>query len=217
VGISFSYRTDALGLSDIDTVAREEDATMIVMGTIGKTKLEEVLLGSNAIAVCKASDLPVMLVPDHVVIQPVEKIVFACDMIEVEKTIPVEKLSMILDAFKVPLIILNVDNEDKHFSADMPGNTMALHNMLEKYDPEYYNITSSDVADGIIKFAKLYPATLVLLISRRHNFMEGIFYSSLTRKLAHQFVTGITCGLWTIENRLTPADVPRLQGPKQFI
>jgi len=185
-GIEFSYRTDTLDLSNINKVTEEEDASMIVMGTTGKTRLEEVLLGSNAILVCKASELPVVLVPDLVEMEPVRKIIFACDMIEVEKTIPVEKVRMILDAFKVPLTILNVDDEDKHFTADTPMNTMALHDMLKDYNPEYYNITSSDVAGGIIKFAKLYPATLVLLISRKHNFLEGIFYNSLTRKLSNR-------------------------------
>jgi nucleotide-binding universal stress UspA family protein len=185
-GIELSCRTDALGLSEINTLALEEGATMIVMGTTGKTKLEEVLLGSNAIAVCKESNYPVLLVPDHVLMQPVHKIIFACDMKEVEKTIPVEKLKMILDTFKVPLTILNVDDADKHFTADTPMNTMALHNMLEAYNPEYYNISSADVADGIIRFANLRPATIVLLVSKRHNFLEGIFYSSLTRKLANE-------------------------------
>jgi hypothetical protein len=106
-------------------------------------------------------------------------------MKEVEKTIPIEKLKMILDVFRTPLAVLNVDNEDKHFTPDTPLNTMALHNLLELYNPAYYNINSADITKGIVEFARKKPGTIVLLISKRHNLMEGLFYRSITRKLAY--------------------------------
>ncbi|HMI78473.1 MAG TPA: universal stress protein [Ferruginibacter sp.] len=178
-------RTDMIPLIDINSVATEEKAGLIVMGTANKTKLEEIFLGSNAVTVCKISDHPVVLVPAHLKLQPVKKIVFACDMKEVNKTIPAAALKQVLDNFKVPLTVLNVDNEDKHFTPETPQETMTLHDILKDYTPEYYNIQNENVVSGIIEFAKENPATLVLLISKSHNFMEGLFYRSLTRRLAY--------------------------------
>jgi hypothetical protein len=80
---------------------KEEDAGLIVMGTLSKTKLEEIVLGSNAIKVCESSDYPVVLVPAQIKIQRVGQIAFACNMKEIEKNIPEAKLKMILDEFKV--------------------------------------------------------------------------------------------------------------------
>lgn len=185
-GTLFDFRADMLGLNSINALAQEEHASMIIMGTTGKSKLEEVLFGSNVIAVCRESHFPVILVPADTVAEPVRQIIFACDMIEVEKTIPEKNLQNLLDGFKVPLTVLNVDKEDKHFTAETPTNTRTLHSMLDKYQPQYYNINKSDVAGGIIEFAMSYAATLVLLVAKRHNFMEGIFFSSLTRKLSRK-------------------------------
>jgi nucleotide-binding universal stress UspA family protein len=184
-GVLIRHRSDTIHLTDINHVAKEEEAGLIVMGTLSKTKLEEIVLGSNAIKVCESSDYPVVLVPVQIKIQRVGQIAFACNMKEIEKTIPEAKLKMILDEFKIPLSVLNVDHEDKHFTPETPMNTMSLHNMLQDYNPSYYNINSDNIADAILEFAKKHPASIVLLITKRHNLMEGLFYSSLTRQLAY--------------------------------
>jgi nucleotide-binding universal stress UspA family protein len=184
-GVTIRHRTDISRLTEINSIAEEEGAGLIVMGTVSKTKLEEILLGSSAIAVCKNSDYPVILVPAHIGIKPVQHIVFACDMKEIEKTIPITSIKAILDDFKLPLTVLNVDDGNKHFTADTPHDTIALHNILEAYNPTYVNINNDDVVSGIIEFAKHQAATLALLISKRHNFMEGLLFRSLTRKLAY--------------------------------
>jgi nucleotide-binding universal stress UspA family protein len=183
--IAIHCKADTRGLNEISVVADEEGAGCIVMGTTGKTKMQEVLLGSGAISVCRHTDLPVVLVPDHVEIQAVQHLVFACDMKEVEKTIPAEEIKMLADELKVPLTVLSVYNEDKHLTTDTAVDSMDLHEKLSDHNPEYYNIHNENVVSGIIEFAGRHPATLVLLISKRHNFMEGLFYRSLTRRLAY--------------------------------
>jgi len=186
-GVTIRQRTDMSGLSDINSIAKEEGAELIVMGTSNKTKFEEIFLGSVAITVCKSSDYPVVLVPASVEMQPVKQIVFACDMKEVEKTIPVANFKMVLDTFKVPLTVLNVDGEDKHFTPETTSiETVTLHGILKDYNANYFNITNEDVVKGIIEFTKLNHAAIVLLILKRHNFIESLFYRSVTRKLAYE-------------------------------
>ena len=177
-------RTDTFALSDIDIVAKEEGASLIIMGTVNKNKLEEIVMGSSALTVCKSSDYPVVLVPAHVKTQIPQNIIFACDLKEVEKTIPVTKLKVLLNELKLPLNILNVEDETKYHVTETEPAAENLNNILKEYDPEYYNIKSANVVEGIIEFSKQYEATLVLLISRRQHFMEGLFYRSLTRKFA---------------------------------
>jgi len=178
-------RTDIIGLNDINTVMKEEEATLIVMGTAGKSKLEEIIVGSSAVTVCKHSEFPVLLVPMPAAMEPIRHIAFACDLQEVEKTIPLEELKTLFTGFNVPLTIVNIADENKFFGPETRKNSFALQEMLKEYTPSCYNSNSSDVATGIVKFADEYPATLIVLISKRHHFMEGIFYRSFTRKLAY--------------------------------
>jgi len=184
--VTIRNRTDTIALGDINTVAEQEGAAMIVMGTAGKTKLEEVILGSAAITVCKNSECPVVLVPAGAELQPVKHIAFACDLKEVEKTIPVTTLKMMFNEFKVPLAVVNVSEDDEYFAPETRTNSLVLHDMLKEYSPSYYNSSTNNVLEGIVEFTEQYTAALILLISKRHNFMEGLFYKSLTRKLVHQ-------------------------------
>ena len=186
-GVVIRQRADMSGLSDIGSIAKEEGAELIVMGTSNKTKFEEIFLGSSAITVCKSSDYPIVLVPASVEMQPVSHIVFACDMKEVEKTIPATNFKKVLDSFKVPLSVLNVDDEgNKHFTPETSVSTITLHDILKDYNANYFNINNEDVVKGIIEFTKLNPAAIVLLILKRHNFIESLFYRSVTRKLAYE-------------------------------
>jgi len=178
-------RADETSLNDINSIAKDEEAELVVMGTVGKTKLEEIFLGSNVITVCHASRYPVIVVPARVKIQPVKKIIFACDMKDIKKTVPVVNLKKVINSFNVPLTVLNVDFEDTHFTAETPLNTMVLHDLLKEHNPEYYNMDSDDVGKGILEFAKLNPASMIMFISKKHNFMEGVFYKSITRQLAY--------------------------------
>jgi nucleotide-binding universal stress UspA family protein len=56
-GLVFQYRADEVGLNNINSVAQEEGADLIIMGTSNKTKLEEIFLGSNAVTVCTCKRL----------------------------------------------------------------------------------------------------------------------------------------------------------------
>jgi hypothetical protein len=81
--------------------------------------------------------------------------------------------------------VFNIDYENKHFTPETPLNTMSLHNMLQDYNTSYYNITNENIVDVVMEFAKQHPASLMLLISKRHHFPEGVFYRSVMRQLAY--------------------------------
>jgi nucleotide-binding universal stress UspA family protein len=179
------YRADTMELTEINNIAAEEGAWLIVMGTTGKSKLEEMTIGSNAIRVCKASYLPVILVPSHIRMQPLQQIIFACDMKEIEETIPAALLKKMLDLFHVPLTVLNVDYHDRHFTSETPHETMKLHELLQQYDPAYHNMTNPDIAAGIVEFARNYQSPIILLIPKYHDFPGGLFHRSITRQLAY--------------------------------
>jgi nucleotide-binding universal stress UspA family protein len=187
-GSNIRYRTDTTGLEDINEIAMAEGAEIIVMGTTGKGKLEEMVAGSNAIRVCEVSDFPVVLVPSDIPMQPVASIIFACDLKEVQETIPEEKIFKVLDAFHVPLSVIHIgkgkEKESQDLLNDQSEETKQLHKLFQNYNPVYRDIHHEDIATGILEFAKHEPASMVLLVAKKHGFPGGLFHRSITKQLA---------------------------------
>jgi len=170
------YRTDTSELEEIDDIAADEGAEMIVMGVTGKGKLEEMVAGSHAIRVCESSDLPVVLVPAKINMQPAGNIVFACDMEDIEETIPKQSINKLLNAFHVPLSVVHVGKENEE--------TEKLYGWLGNDNTRYYNLDNDDTATAIMDFANKIESPVILLVAKKHGFPTGLFHRSITRQLA---------------------------------
>ncbi len=177
--IALRYVTDMRALEEINDVAIDEGAELLVMGVTGKGKLEEMVAGSHAIRVCEASGLPVVLVPAQIPMQPVGNLVFACDLEDVAETIPRQQINNLLDAFHVPLSVVHVGKQDVENQ-----DTKILYAWLENYDTMYYNLDKEETATAILDFTKEIPAPLLLLVAKKHGFPAGLFHRSITKQLA---------------------------------
>ncbi|HEY1166882.1 MAG TPA: universal stress protein, partial [Chitinophaga sp.] len=170
--------------ANIDQVAKQEEADLIVMGITGGSQLEEILVGSNTIDVVKHTTCPVIIVPGSARFRPIRKIVFACDFRKVVETTPVQPLKKLLNVFKPELHVLNIDHESKHFTSDTPYETLMLDTLLEGYDPQFHFIDHTNVVQGIMDFAAKQEADLILIIPKKHGLFDHIFKRSRTTQLA---------------------------------
>jgi len=170
--------------ANIDQVAKQEEADLIVMGITGGSQLEEILVGSNTIDVVKHTTCPVIIVPGSARFRPIRKIVFACDFRKVVETTPVQPLKKLLSVFKPELHVLNIDHESKHFTSDTPYETLMLDTLLEGYDPQFHFIDHTNVVQGIMDFAGKQEADLILIIPKKHGLFDHIFKRSRTTQLA---------------------------------
>jgi len=183
-GSVMRFRTDTTLLENINEVAVDEGAELIVMGTTGKGKLEEIVSGSNAIRVCKVSDLPVILVPSQIPMKPVGSIIFACDLQEVSETMPEQEINKLLDAFHVPLSVVHVGKDGEGLTNKAMPETKQVFEWLENYQPAYHDLYEEDTAAAIMNFAKQSPSPLILLTAKKHTFPAGLFHQSITKQLA---------------------------------
>jgi len=177
--IVLRYVTDTRALEEINDVAIEEGAELVVMGVTGKGRLEEMVAGSHAIRVCEASNMPVVLVPVQIPMQPVGNLVFACDLEDVAETIPRQQINNLLDTFHVPLSVVHVGKQNGETQ-----DAKTLYAWLENYHTMYYNLDNEETATAILDFAKEIPSPLLLLVARKHGFPAGLFHSSITKQLA---------------------------------
>lgn len=170
--------------ANIDDIAKEEMADIIIMGITGGGQIEEILMGSNTIDVVKHTSFPVIIVPGEVKFKPVNKILFACDFKKVGTATPIAPLKKLLDIFHAELHILNIDREGKGLGADIPLESLLLDTLLSDYHPIYHFIDHDNIVEGIMDFADKVQADLILTIPRKHGLFEGLFRRSRTAKLA---------------------------------
>ena len=168
----------------INSICRQLEVDLIIMGVTGGGKFDETLIGGNAVNVAKHSIQPVIIAPPGTSFTPIRTVVFACDFKKVIETTPIEPIKKLLNETKAKLLVLNIDHNHKHFSAELPFEGLLLDNLLDGYNPEYHFVDSANFVDAVNTFAAEKEADLVITIPKKHNFFEKLFVESHTKQLA---------------------------------
>ncbi|MFA6085523.1 universal stress protein [Mucilaginibacter sp.] len=170
-----------------ESIGAQQQVGLLVMGVTGKSRLEQVLIGSNTITVAKESTIPVLLVPREVRFEKIRRIVFACDLKKVSTSTPVKQISSLLHQLDAKLLVLNVDTEDQeHFTPDTITEQTVLHQLWDKERPEYHYTNADNIAKGITQFALKHDVQLVIAVPKQYGFFESLFHSSMTKKLTFE-------------------------------
>jgi len=183
-------RTDERTLiSAVNALATQHHLRLVVAGITGKSNIERVLVGSNTLTLAKHCQAPLLIVPPVAVFQPISTVVFACDLKRVAESTPVLAIKTFVRALGAKLLILNVDNEGEHFEPGMIKEMTHLHELWDNEKPEYHYVDHEDTVTGIMEFARLQDAELVIMVPKQYGFFEGIFHSSLTKKIGLSYTS----------------------------
>lgn len=164
--------------SIIDRINREQ-IELIIIGSNGKKAKDESDIGSNAIKISKSSPVPVLVVPPKADYQSIRKAILACDFKKVKEVIPMHALKNILSKHALELLVLNInsghtiDSQEEHF----------LHGMLKDFSPAYHYSDHHDTIKGIVKFAKIEEAQLIIALPKKYSFFESLLHESVSQKL----------------------------------
>jgi nucleotide-binding universal stress UspA family protein len=171
----------------------ELNPDLVVMGISGKGALTQLLIGSNTIKAVHYLKYPVLVVPLKATFTPVRKIGFACDYREIKSTAPVPLLKKIVKDFNADLHILNIDFQNKNFTANEVHESFILQELVDDIKPEYHSITSEDVTEGINWFADKAKLDWIVVIPKKHPVVQKIFSRSHTRHLLFHTHLPILC------------------------
>ncbi len=83
-----------------------------------------------------------------------------------------------LELFKVPITILNVGHTEQH-TPDMPLEMFRLHEIFDKYNPQYAFTTNKDIPVGILDYAETNFTSLIIVIPKNYNFLKTCFIKAL--------------------------------------
>ena len=175
----------ALGslLEEINSIVLETETFALVIGIQGAGAAKRIMFGSNVFTLMSKLIIPVIIVPDEVNFTPLKNIGIAMDMKDVTKTIPSKTIRNIVHLFNSTLHILFV-SKHKKVSTGMIAEYSSLQTNLAKYQPRFHHIINESAGEGILKFLKKGKIDLLLIIPKKHGFIDALFHKSISKDLA---------------------------------
>jgi len=170
----------------ISDLCKTEQVDLIVMGVSGRSGLEKLLLGSTTSMMIEESKVPVLIVPkDTIIGRGISSMVFTTDLKD-HTTIPCHQLYEFLDAFPVPVQVLNVaKGNDDTYSPEARDTIASLHTIFENYPANFEYINEDNTVEGILSYANGRHASILIVVPRKTGFLSSFFKSSISKKLAY--------------------------------
>lgn len=196
---SLKAEMEQKGVSDIECITEQGDdlidslgrlayqktAELIVMGISEKDEWKQLFFSSNTLKMAEQNICPVMIIPPEAKYSGIKNIALASDFKDVDVMTPVLAIKTVLELFTANLHIVNVDSE--HYVAlteEYLGERAKLQKLFAEFKPEFYFIGMSDFHDAIEQFSRDRNIDLIVIIPKNHSFINNLFSSSHTKKLA---------------------------------
>jgi nucleotide-binding universal stress UspA family protein len=180
------YTETRLGnvIDELEELTHVVQPFAVVMGSLGASKMERLLFGSTTLQAIRHLEIPVLVIPPGVSFKPVQRIGLACDFKDVVPSTPEKEIRTVVKEFNAELHVLNVDHDNKHFSAQTPEESFLLHNMIADLKPQYHFIDKDDIEEGLNEFTEKNNIDFLMVIPKKHKILKGLFHKSHSQELA---------------------------------
>lgn len=171
----------------ISALIKKYHASLVVMGITGKNKVRQKLIGSNVFEVLQHIDIPVLIIPAKTQFKKTKKIALALPIIpDLKNHIPYDEIKLFIQPFDAELMVVNVGrSNDKTTKSVLYSGLSDMFDMFDDLTPSYHFLTDNNTANSIASFAKDNDAQLLIGISGRYRLLQGMFKSSVTKKMAY--------------------------------
>ncbi|MFT6065952.1 MAG: nucleotide-binding universal stress UspA family protein [Paraglaciecola sp.] len=175
--------------SEVNAIAKEINADLIIMGSHGASGLKEFFTGSNTEKVIRYSEVPVLILKNELKDIDFSEIVFATDFSE--ETIPAYNRMLASLEFlgaKMHLLFVNLPNEKFKTTPEM--DTLANNFLMsaEGNVDRLINVNfvcAKTVEDGILSFSNLVGADLIALITHGRKGLAHVFSGSISEDISN--------------------------------
>ncbi|GAA4275429.1 universal stress protein [Aquimarina mytili] len=177
--------------SEVNEVAHENDADLIIMGSHGTTGLrEEVFIGSNTEKVVRTADVPVLVIKKPVNDFKIEEVVFACDfkMENIRPYLNAVKLFESLGA-NIHLLYVNLPGERFRNSNEIEEKVKeflfkAESGNLEMLDKVVY-YSDYSVERGVFNYSNKINADAIAIPTHGRRGLAHFFSGSIGEDIAN--------------------------------
>ncbi len=173
---------------DLETVFKDEQASLAVLGLQGQSAVLNTLFGSVAAKAIRRGKLPLLLVPEGAVFHSLKKILFPFDDQEIASAAILQPLCDLAISFDAYIEVLTLFDLEKT-PALAPNSKMsapksALDALLSDTRHGFSYENEAAITNGILYEAARSSADIVAMIPRQHSFLSGLLNQSNTQRIA---------------------------------
>ena len=182
--IKMSHRLkDGDLVSAIKESIADDAIDYLVIGTSGATGWESFFMGTNASSIITDAGIPVYCVPSDAPFQKIDTIGFTTRFRPKDKKALQTVLQLAHKAkAKVKCLYVKTSN------SDVSNATIAEWKEEFKSEPiDFYIIEDDDIQVIITDFIMYKEVDVLIMLPYKRGFFEGLFHTSLTKKLATDF------------------------------
>ncbi len=171
--------------SEINTVAKEQNIDLIVMGSHGTKGLNEVFVGSNTEKVVRTSEVPVLVIKSPNPNFKINKMVFACDL-KKESLKPFINTSNLAKLFSAQIQYLYINTPGEHFLSTHEIQVKAFEFMNNaKVDQNIIIYDDHTVERGILNYCEAQKVDVIAIPTHGRKGLSHFFLGSLGEDLAN--------------------------------
>lgn len=175
--------------SEINQVAKDHQADLIVMGSHGASGISEFFVGSNTEKVVRHSTVPVLVIKTDPVEMVFSRVVFASNFND-EAIKPYVNASRLLEGFgsDIHLLHVNVPGENFRSTSEMEER---VSKFLQKADGnlnrlnQVHYVADMSVEKGILDYAKKINSNLIVIPTHGRTGLSHFFEGSISEDLAN--------------------------------
>lgn len=174
---------------EVNDVAQEHNADIIVMGSHGTSGFRELFVGSNTEKVVRYAEIPVLVIKHHPILTDFEKVVFACDFSTkaIKPYINAAHLFASLGA-KLQLVYVNLPGTGFSSSSEMEAKVMdflqTADGNLDNLENVHY-VNDYSIEQGILNFADAKGADLIAVATHGRKGLAHFFEGSISEDIAN--------------------------------
>lgn len=175
--------------SEVNDVAMEHDADLIVMGSHGTSGARDIFIGSNTEKVVRNADVPVFVVKNRIPDLKLDDVVFACDFKD-ENIRPYLNATKLFNSLgsNIHLLYINLPNENFRSTTEIDNR---IADFLMKADGNLDNLKNASyhadysVERGIINFSNKVGADIIAIPTHGRKGIAHFFTGSVGEDVAN--------------------------------
>lgn len=175
--------------SELNDVAKELDADLIVMGSHGASGVKEVLVGSNTEKVVRHADIPVLVIKHNPILLDFENGVFASDFSE-EAITPFINAKAVFEKLGAKMHLVYVNSPDGNFKSSTEIDK-CISSFLKKAEGDLKSLSDVNIVSdysiekGILNFANVIGADIIAVATHGRKGLAHFFEGSISEDLAN--------------------------------
>jgi nucleotide-binding universal stress UspA family protein len=170
----------------VDDYLNKELIDLVVMGTSGEERAEEVFIGNHTEQIIKISSCPVLSVRDGFHVEDLDRIVLAVSRIKNDfALVSLNTLRQLAECFNSHIFLVHVrDQSDSTEELEAYFNQVAETAALTNYS--VHIIDAADQAEGVIMFARENNAGMIAVIKTSKDGIFRIFSNTFSNRLVKE-------------------------------